>query len=1255
MTEQNTTIEQNNAYTVKLVGKHLMEAGAGTGKTYNIVSLFLRMVLGGIPVKKILVVTFTEAATAELVNRLHKGLEEMKNALQSNNDSKVDDQCNPFLDEAQWDTIFDKGKFFDSYGWASPMPSVEEGRKKMLRLVNQALLDFDQAPISTIHGFCRSVLNENVFESGVQFGLQMRASFDDVKYEAATDFCRNVLYNPSILALLNRLDIKLTPSDILNNVKNVIDLSANDVDWGVSVSTSLDLDSFCQYYQHNSAILEYEPALANKEEQKQIKDIREDAQMTLRLIAAKAIKEAVEKHKRDEGEMSFNDLLTQVRDILRKEAISTEQPLTNKIRERYDAVLVDEFQDTDEIQYSIFEWIFAGNWHEPGKHPQPQVGQTPPKSFFMIGDPKQAIYAFRGGDLDTYQIATEGKVRDECLALTTNHRSSDIYIDEMNDLFRKVIPVSSFLNPEKKLEWKEIEKQPQGKSPRFLKKVSEDEYQDVTEDLLTCDNFFTTDCQPESEVTIKHLVQEIQGILDAELYQQILKKNDSEEEIKINERINASDIAVLVNSNQEGVIIQKALSDAGIPSQWFGDTSIFTTDEAPVLLQLMECLLDLGNSRLILKTLSNPLFGCKAMQLDELRDKSLAQIQTFLGDISQKWLNKSFLTAFDKLIHASMEEMTGQSNAEKTDSLAMKIRRGIDGERALAHYFQLAEVLNSVAIERHLGRQGLLVYLKRKVDEASKNNSTLWNKEKERDTISDEEGQDDARFHIRLTSENPAVQVMTAHKSKGLQFPIIFAFNILRKKVMTEYGGTYHDKDRRRRYYLNPLSESLDERDADPATNALYEQYDEMRRLFYVVVTRARYLCRFIDQKTSSSKTLYALLAEKQDGPHPLPYKEKLEFLSSTSKENPQATSSKTYEALNAEKIHPVPGWSTISFSSLSPMHREFLGNNEQKTDNPETSSLKSDEGEEPDSSETDKTEKEAPIFEMPSGTAAGTCWHLLFEHLDFQWGDNPEERKNGQTLKEWIGSQLSSQFHGTEEKKADQLNACLDVILGILCNPLPLGFALKDIPPEKRCSELRFTFKLKNGFLAGKIVEHTQDQNKKELKYLQDTVLQSLWQNELDFPENWSRCYHAENGHNLTGSIDLLFEHNGKTFILDWKTNNLKNDFHNFSQNILRDAMRINYYPFQYLLYTVAWMRFYDSLTPRHEWTEKEYLEHFGGCLYIFCRGVSQNAKGEDTEWPRGFHFVSPSDKNGLLRWEVVEKLYKWLDVSASIQPKQN
>ncbi len=1410
--------EMNSAYTVNLVGKHLMEAGAGTGKTYNIVTLFLRMVLGGIPVKKILVVTYTNPATAELVNRLHKGLEEMKAALQSDDGGKVAEQCKPFLDNKQWKIIFSPQSFPDGYGWDETTLPQEEGRKKMLRLVNQALLDFDQAPVSTIHGFCQSVLNENVFESGIQFGLKIRSSFSDVQYKAATDFCRKLSYDSSCLNFFDWLDIELTPADLLKETQKVLEFSADAVDWksakqhdckndltneaadtvpqsstsqpelnceqlntvfidkqssleagfdekrqpleGVSAwedilyncdDVSVDLFNTYQrvlsFHQATRAFLEsaeysfdwlsklnrekylnkieypffeklfdaetrksissqqffkltfflkknddnsstineiypnlnikkrlkkealqnVKKILASEEATKVFdkiselnelmpddsllkkskdKVIKQNIKDALREKAAKAITEAVEAYKRDEEEMSFNDLLTQVRDILRKESNSTCHPLTDRIREQYDAVLVDEFQDTDEIQYSIFEWVFAGNWHEPGEKPRQGEGAKPSASFFMIGDPKQAIYAFRGGDLVTYQSATDGDVRDRRLSLTTNHRSSDAYIDEMNILFRKVMPVSSF---SKTLQWTDIGKQEPGKAPHFGWIDSHNQFQDLTKNLLTCNNSFDGN-GPAAGTSLEQLVEEIGLILDKGFYQRFLKKANGEEK-QVAKPIDASDIAVLVNSNAEGVEVQKALVKAGIPCQWFGDISIFSTEEAAVLLLLMDCLLELGNSRLVLKTLCTPLFGCTAKQLDELRKDSLAQIQTSLGDIAQLWLNKSFLTAFDKLIHSSMAKLAGRPDGGD-DSLAMVIRRGADGERVLAHYFQLAEALNSVAIERHLGRQGLFSFLKRKVATSQKNN-TWGTQEQKPDMVQDDDNQnDEERFNLRLSSENPAVQVMTAHKSKGLQFPIVFAYNILCRNVKSNAGGIYH-RNGKRRYYLESLKDNGTT--DDPATMALYEQYDEMRRLFYVVVTRARYLCRFIDKKTNmDSIKMYDLLAAEQEK-HPLLFMSNLEFSADIpQKESQVGGEVGEFEALDFSKINPAPGWSTISFTTLSPAHREYLGAKDLELDSSVAPLCNDEEGEEEnDDGEPDAEKAVAPIFQMPMGKAAGTCWHSMFENLDFQWDENLGECRNGQTFENWLGTQLSSQFRGTDEQKAAQLKACIDVVQGILCNPMPIGFSLKEVQAAERCAELHFTFQLKNGFIAGnidklKLGDNILTQENEESKWLQDSVLQALWQEKLDFPKDWAKSYRAASGHNLTGSIDLLFEHQGKTYILDWKTNSLKNDFRNFSPDNLRDAMLNSYYPFQYLLYTVAWMRFYDSITPGHEWNEDDYLKCFGGCIYIFCRGVSQDAKGAGGEWPRGFHFASPSDKQGLLRWEVIGKLYKWLDVAA-------
>ncbi|MBR0458060.1 MAG: UvrD-helicase domain-containing protein [Victivallales bacterium] len=1250
-------MEQNNhsiadAYTVPLTGKHLMEASAGTGKTYNIVTLFLRMVLAGIPLRKILVVTFTEAATAELVNRVRKGLVAMTHALEGT--GQVPEQCAPFLDPSQWKDIFDKNKYPTGYGWApNEIPEENAGKKRLKQRIRQALADFDQAAISTIHGFCRSILNENIFESGVRFGLAIQPNFNDLLYAITADYYRQQFYTVNS-SFLRWLDFKQTPSSIISQkeLMRLLEMPEENIQW--ETIPSLDWNALKEYYLNHKDILEtpeleksetaiqtwcdfeafwggnkHDLPVATKditafqeEVKKRKNEIQAQILVKLKQDALKKIREEFNRQKQERGLISFDELLTRVWDVLREEALREgERPLTERIREQYVAVLVDEFQDTDDVQYSIFEWLFAGNLHEPGQKSKATTAKLD-RIFFMIGDPKQAIYSFRGGDLYTYQNAAEGVQR---LTLQTNFRSSQTYIQEMNKYLENIMSHFYGENPPR---WESIVS-PENNPHRLL----DSHGQEFTQNLLT----HNTDGQ---EKPLECLTREILSVLHAGLRHQ-------EKEGEEAKPLQPGDIAVLVDTNSQGKEVTEALSNAGIPCQWFGTTSIFSTPEASILLQCMQCLQNLGKRGNVLTLLSTPIFGYQAGDLYTLNETSLPQVMTALHTVSLLWQKKSFLTAFEQLLYTSRENLENGllgNNGEET--FASKILAGPNGEHVLAHFLQLTESLNAVALERHLGQQGLTDCLKKKID-ANKDPSDKNKNNTEQTTVENSDNEDaEERDCIRLSSEKSAVQVMTAHKSKGLQFPIVFAYNLLQRSFKTGPGGIFHQGGKRK-IYQGKLPSIPSEQDLPEQKQVIKEGYDEMLRLFYVIVTRAQYLCRFIDtkkkqEKESTQKTTFELLSKNQTSP--FPYLQNLTF-EETQEEPSFHGHAFAGEALDASDVHPAPGWSTISFSSLSPIHREYLP--PEETDNQEKSILNDDESENEGASEDTEEDSPqiAPIFQMAAGTAAGSCWHSLFEHLDFQWVTHPEVRRDGLTFHEWLCQQLASQFRGTPEKKLAQQQACCDAIEGILCHQLPIGFALKDILPEKRATELRFTFHLKNGFLAGNLDPALNDLTPDEQSWLPKFL--KLWKDGLDFPDNWSRAYRASQEHNLTGSIDLLFEHNGKTYVLDWKTNSLKNDFQNFLPERLPFAMRSSYYPFQYLLYTVAWMRFFDSLHPGHVWTEEEYLQRFGGCLYVFCRGVSRGIPGTATKWPRGFHFAPPNAPDSLLRWEVLGQLYQWLEVS--------
>jgi exodeoxyribonuclease V beta subunit len=415
---------------------------------------------------------------------------------------------------------------------------------------------------------------------------------------------------------------------------------------------------------------------------------------------------------------------------------------------------------------------------------------------------------------------------------------------------------------------------------------------------------------------------------------------------------------------------------------------------------------------------------------------------------------------------------------------------------------------------------------------------------------------------------------MTIHKSKGLEFPIVYVpildgFNNKPSKI-------YHTDDKTRHVLLKIDKMSIEQTRCD------MEEHDENKRLLYVAITRAKYLCRFMLKPKDSRDLMTSCPSFLPD-----------DYVS-------QTTSLPLEETPEAEIFHTIElerGWKTCSYSALAGHH-----NNTTEKDDDAKRDLDSNDKQAPI-----PWRERAPIFRFAAGTETGNCWHEFFEKLDFQISDNESLLASAQNhLKLYFASNES------EDDRRQMQDAFLDMTRGVLFNPLPtVDFTLATVPSQDRLHELRFSYRLRNGFASNNLREAFVSAGCK-------------------LPVDWSPSCKGLDWI-MTGAIDLLFRHNGQFFILDWKTNIIDADMDNFHLNGLQAEMTRNSYTLQYLIYIVAFMNFYKSLqTDAFQWNEDEYEKLFGGVFYIFLRGVSEKHEQQNHD-RRGVFFAKPSFLNIL------------------------
>ena len=331
-------------------GRYLIEASAGTGKTFTITHLVLRLILAGVPVRQILVTTFSRAAADELKSRILELLnEELNNRIpkQGQNDASGTGS----EDETGQSDLFEA--------------ALSAGELKERILLKLAVSSIDEMTVSTIHGFCQKMLREFALKSGKRSELEVVQNEKDYTDRLAQAFCRKRFYGGG-------------PGGVkYGNIQKAAQYASEPIDRVISG------DGPNPYYE-----------------------------------AYCFAKERLQAEKDRAGVLSSNDM---IRDL--DAALQADEGLANMIRARYRAVFVDEFQDTDRLQYRIFDKCFP---------------QDSPCLFYMIGDPKQAIYGFRGADIYTYLQAKRdllAKAGEEPFTLTRNFRSSPDMIRAVNLMF----------------------------------------------------------------------------------------------------------------------------------------------------------------------------------------------------------------------------------------------------------------------------------------------------------------------------------------------------------------------------------------------------------------------------------------------------------------------------------------------------------------------------------------------------------------------------------------------------------------------------------------------------------------------------------------------------------------------------------------------------------------------------------------------------------------------------------------------------
>ena len=1190
---------------VDLAGTHLIEASAGTGKTYTIASLFLRLLLQGkIPIQEILVVTYTVPATDELKTRIRDKLRQAIDAF-STGDSK-DAFVKSLLDQT-------------------------EDRARALSILRDALSGFDESAISTIHGFCQRMLKDLAFETGSPFDLELVTDQVEMIMGAADDFYRLHIVQETIPELVAyALARKVTPEFFLqlakksNLVATVIpNLTRPSLEphlgayrraftevqglWGAcraEVGELLcDTDTLSQtsYKLANIAGFceEMDRFLASGGISLPVpKEVVKFTQGTLRLGTKKNktvpehpffllcealvtsatdltarmdeyltwlkvafhgfMLQALPERKAKQGLVHFDDLLLRMHHAL---ASPLGAGLAYAVGRRFRAALIDEFQDTDHLQYEIFTQCFS----------------TGP--LFFIGDPKQAIYSFRGADIFTYKKAALSVEKDLQNTLVENWRSEPGLIKAVNAVFEKA--KDPFVYP-----WIEFRKAREADKPDREVLAAVDKANLVV--------WFMGSSGPEP---IK--VADARGQLCRAVAHEIstLLNGVKQRRVRLGSReLRPSDIAVLVRENTQARAMRDTLRLCNIPCVLFSDENVFFSDEAFAVDVLLNALVEPYHEGKVRAALMSSIFGLGAKEISCLMEDEKAW-ETWITKFSyyhDLWNRSGFTPAFRRL----MDE----------EDVRTRLLAGGRGERALTNVLHLCELLGQAEVREKLGMQGLLKWLSERMDPAM--------------PVEEE-------YQLRLESDDDAVRIMTVHKSKGLEFAVVFCpFAWAPVKAGDKGGLLFHDQDGAAFMDLGSVDYARN------STRAEQEALAENVRLLYVALTRAKNRCYMAWGRVKDAETSALNYLIKS---HDVYGKENLVEALKLAGADEDSMRRELGSHINAAKAHamirdiPVDAPQPLAAETLSAegltardfttvidrswgiaSYTMFIHGQHQQLDAADRDMLMTGVqdaldyagtpagGQQTDMGEGIQVGAQSPgmreggkgtpatskdIFSFPRGARAGTLLHEVFEKIDFTQDNAANRAVVEETL---VG-------HGFDP-------TWTDAVTGMVCRVLNVdlgGMHLAQVNRLKRLSELEFMLPLKP------LTSTT----------LEKVINECMPSITVPFPlrgegqREGSGSLHSYRSSRFTfdpvkgflrGFMDLVFMHDGRYYLLDWKSNHLGGSVEDYGQDALLKSMIRDNYILQYHLYTVALHQYL-----RHRLKGYSYDEHFGGVFYVYLRGV--------------------------------------------------
>jgi exodeoxyribonuclease V beta subunit len=1073
-------------------GVSVLEASAGTGKTYTIAGLAARYVAAGYPLDQILLVTFTRIATGELRERVRERLLAVKLGLERALAGRPASRGDPVIE------LLSAG-------------SASELSQRRARLA-QALAAFDAATIATTHQFCREVL----VGMGIAADLEPDVAFVEDLRDLVADVVEDLYVRKFHKASTRELSF-----------------------------TQARAIAQCAIDNPGAEIVTGDGEIPR-----------------MHASLARAAREELERRKHRMAVIGYDDLLTRL-----DTALSTDQyDVAERLRARYKVVLVDEFQDTDLVQWRIMRRAFA----ESG-------------TLVLIADPKQAIYAFRGADVYSYlEAATAASRR---ATLEVNWRSDQGLIDAYDALF-----AGARLGHEG-IVYRQVRAATANVAPRLsgARVDTPLRVRIVPRERIDCTPGGYAKAPAARDWVADDLAADVVALLGSGAR---LEARDEHGAAIGSEEVQPGDVAVLVQTNRSAALIREALERVGVPAVINGAGSVFGTETAGEWLRLLEAL-------------ERPASGSRAHS---------AALTCFLG-FSPEQVAEAEEDTWGEL-HRRLHEWARVLRVRGVASLleVMMLREGLparllataDGERRMTDLRHVAQLLHEAASAEQSGTTALAAWLRRRIAEAGE------------DTGDEERSR-------RLESDAAAVQVLTIHRSKGLEFPIVYV------PFLWEPG--HIPREARPVVFHDP--EAADARTIDVALEGpefaahrqqqLIEQRGEDLRLAYVALTRARHQAVIWwagSWSTRDAPLTRLLFARAADGsvapgmsftPSDASAAERLEEMAARAPGRVAVERGGSHlPAEYGEALPPVTEltvaklrrsldrrWRRTSYSDLTAAAHDALVASEPEqagvTDEPADSGAETPAGVPEPGADAALL---APVLldAMAMGPAVGTLVHRLFEASDFAAADlDAELTRHLRGLRAGRSLEL-----GDERLVIAGLRAAIETPLG----PLLDGRRLRDVERPDRLDELTFELPLAGG---------DQPRGWLDLRHIGDLLREHVAPGDplRAYAERLADPTLAQRARGfLTGSLDLVVRVNGpdgpRFAVIDYKTNRLGSSeepllaWHHRPAALVHEMLR-RHYGLQALLYTVALHRYL-------RWRLPGYMpeRHLAGVLYLFLRGMT-------------------------------------------------